>query len=466
MIKFGTAGWRGIIGEEFTFHNVRIAAQAISNYLKNRNLDDRALIIGYDTRFLSEKFAFECARVISGNKLMVLFCQRDTPTPVLSYEVMTNKLAGAINITASHNPPEYNGLKFSDEAGAPATSEITKDIEEEIARLLNKGNIIFQYINDIYIEPFIEKENYINHLQKQIKINTIVKSNFKIAIDPLFGTARDYLDKILIDNGCIVSTIHNFRDPLFGGYGPEISEHNLAELKAFVRENNHQLGLATDVDADRFAVINESGEYVSANTILSLIADYLASKGIIKKSIGRSVSTTHLLDRIAESHNLSIIETPVGFKHLAQLLKKDEIDIACEESAGFTLQGHIPEKDGILTNLLVAEIISEYQQPLTKLIENLYTKYGHLFYLKDNFPLTFKLKKRFEKFIKNPPSKINGKKVIKINSLDGIKLYLENNNWILLRYSGTEPIIRIYAESENLNETKLLISSIKNYLKI
>jgi phosphomannomutase len=260
--------------------------------------------------------------------------------------------------------------------------------------------------------------------------------------------------------------IHNFRDPYFGGYGPEISENNLAELKSFVAEKKCDLGIATDVDADRFAIINELGEYVSCNNILALLFEYLAGQGFVKNSIGRSISTTHMLDRIADIFSMRVAETPVGFKYLAQQLKKNEIEIACEENGGFSLKNHVPEKDGILAGLLTAEVVAAKRTPLSVLIQNMHKAYGPLFYERRNFPITYKLRNRVEKVLKNPPDKIAGRKVVKVNTIDGLKLYLDGNEWILIRLSGTEPAVRIYIESENRESINELLNKTKSLLKL
>lgn len=466
MIRFGTAGWQGVIGEDFTFQNVRIVSQAIANYLRMKGMASGGIIVGYDTRFLSEKFAYECAKVLAGNKVATLLCERDTPTPVLAYEVMDSSLAGAINFTASHNPPEYNGLKFSDEDGAPAMSEVTQMLENEIDKLMNKSDVHFYYVDQSSIETVVAHDNYLEFLKTKVRIDKIASSEIKVAVDPLFGTARNYVDKFMFDHGCSVFAIHNFRDPYFGGYGPDISESNLAELKIFVLEKKCDLGIATDVDADRFAIINELGEYVSCNNILSLLFEYLADQGFVHNCIGRSLSTTHMLDRIAEHYKMRVMETPVGFKYLAQLLKKNEVEIACEENGGFSLKDHVPEKDGILAGLLTAEVVAAKKMPLSILAKEMHKQYGPLFYERLSFPLSYKLRNRVEKIIKNPPDKIAGRKVIKVSNIDGLKLYLDGNEWILIRISGTEPLVRIYVETENFNSLNELLTKTKSLLKL
>ncbi len=464
MISFGTAGWIGIIGEEFTFQNVRLATQGIANYLYRYGLAERGIILGYDTRFLSEKFASESAKILASNKINVLLCARDTPTPVLSYEVIRNNLGGAINFTASHNPPEYNGLKYSDEYGAPAMPEVTKLIENEIAKITNGCNFYIHYPDKSYIDEFKEQDHYLEFLKLKVKLNESNCKSIKVAIDPLYGTARNYIDKFMFEAGCKIHTIHNFRDPYFGGYSPEVSEGNLAELKSLVLEKNCHLGIAMDVDADRFAIVDEKGQYVSCNLIFALILDYLIESGRISRCIGRSVSTTHMIDRIAQYHNLKVIETPVGFKYLAQLLKRDEIEFAAEENGGFSIKDHVPEKDGMLASLLVTEIIVNKKDKLSNILKELQEKYGIFYYKRIDTPASLKAKKRLLKLIKNPPNKIAGKRVVDVSTFDGVKLYFEEKDWILIRLSGTEPVIRIYGETNNFSSLDKLIKSAKKLI--
>lgn len=466
MIKFGTAGWRGIIGEEFTFQRVRLVTQGIANYLWKAGLAERGIIVGYDTRFLSEKFALESAKVLASNKINVLLCERDTPTPVLSYEVIRSNLGGAINFTASHNPPEYNALKYSDEDGSPAMPEVTKAIESEIDNLRGNCNVVFYYADKSYIETFHEHQHYLDYLGTKVSLDREDCSSMKVAVDPLFGAARDYIDKFIWDNGCLVYTIHNFRDPYFGGCAPEVSEENLDDLKKLVIDKECDLGIAMDADGDRFAIINDKGEYVSCNLISALILDYLISRQRITKCIGRSVSTTHMLDKIAQHYNMKVIETPVGFKYLAQLLKRKEIEFAAEENGGFSLKDHIPEKDGMLASLLVIEIISKCKDKLSSLIEKLKEKYGYFYYKGVDIPATLKVKKKLMRIIKSPPSKIGNKKVINTNTLDGLKLYLEDKEWLLIRLSGTEPLVRIYAETCDISSIDNLIKGGKELFKV
>jgi phosphoglucomutase len=358
MIKFGTSGWRGIIGEDFTFDNVRVASQGIANYLKKANQKGRGVVIAYDTRFLSEKFASEAARILAFNDIQAYLCTRDVPTPVASFETVRRKAMGAINFTASHNPPEYNGLKFSTSNGAPALPEITKQIEEEINKVAATGQRVDVYEKAELIEEIDPKDRYLDGLKQKVDVDAIRKSGLRIAIDSLFGTSRDYLDYFLLESGVEVKIIHNYRDPYFGGFSPECNEKNLGELRKVVTDEGFDLGLATDGDADRFGIIDDRNRFVSPNVILSLLAIYLKRERKIPGGLARSVATTHLIDAIARKLDVELHETPVGFKYIGELILDDKIAMGGEESAGMSMYRHLPEKDGILACLLVAEMVA------------------------------------------------------------------------------------------------------------
>src|SRR6266480_2048792 len=272
MIKFGTSGWRGIIGEDFTFDNVRIASQGIANYLRKSSQKGRGVVIAYDTRFLSEKFASEAARILAFNDIQAYLCTRDVPTPCASVETVRRKAMGAINFTASHNPPEYNGLKFSTSNGAPGLPEVTKAIEREIHTLEERNTKIDVYEKAETIDP---KDRYLTELRNKVDVDVIRKSGLRIAIDSLYGTSRDYLDYFLLEAGVEVKIIHNYRDPYFGGFSPECSEKNLGELRKLVTDEKYDIGLSTDGDADRFGIIDARNRFVSPNVILALVALYL-----------------------------------------------------------------------------------------------------------------------------------------------------------------------------------------------
>src|SRR6266550_2464938 len=464
MIKFGTSGWRGIIGEDFTFANVRIASQGIANYLKKSRQKGSGIVVAYDTRFLSEKFASEAARILAFNGIQAFLCTRDVPTPCVSFETVRRKGMGAINFTASHNPPEYNGLKFSTANGAPALPEVTKQIESEIHTLQDKNEKIDVYEKRELIEMIDPKDRYLSELRNKVDVDAIHKSGLRIAIDSLYGTARDYLDYFLLEAGVEVNVIHNYRDPYFGGFSPECNEKNLGELRRIVTGEKFDIGLATDGDADRFGIIDERNRFVSPNTILALLSVYLKRERKIPGGLARSVATTHLIDAIARKLDVPLYETPVGFKYIGELIHADKIAMGGEESAGMSMYRHLPEKDGILACLLVAEMVARTGKKLNVLIDETYKEFGAYFSKRSDMKLTPQLKDSLAKRLANPPKDLDGLKVRDVNTTDGVKLIFDDQTWLLFRLSGTEPVARVYAEACSPKELKNILDAGKKFV--
>jgi phosphoglucomutase len=459
MIKFGTSGWRGIIGEDFTFENVRVATQGIANYLKKTKQRGSGVVVAYDTRFLSEKFAAEAARILAFNDIHAFLCTRDVPTPCVSYETVRRKAMGAINFTASHNPPEYNGLKFSTSNGAPALPEVTRQIEEEIHAVQSKGDRLDVYEKTELIETIDPKDRYLGELRNKIDIDVIRQSGLRIAIDSLFGTSRDYLDYFLLEAGVEVKIIHNYRDPYFGGFSPECNEKNLSELRKVVGEEKFDLGLATDGDADRFGIIDDRNRFVSPNIIISLVALYLKRYRNIPGGLARSVATTHLMDAIARKLDVPLYETPVGFKYIGELILADKIALGGEESAGMSMYRHLPEKDGILACLLVAEMVGRTGKNLNELVGAMYQEFGFFYSKRVDLKLTPSLKESLATKLANPPASLDGLKVREVNTIDGVKLIFDDSTWLLFRLSGTEPVARVYAEACSPKDLKHVLDA-------
>lgn len=459
MIKFGTSGWRGVIGEDFTFDKVRVATQGIVNFLQKSGAKGNGVIVAYDTRFLSEKFALEAAKVLAFNDIHAFLCTRDAPTPCVSFETLRRRTKGAINFTASHNPPEYNGLKFSTGNGAPALPEITKQIEREVHKLEETNEKVDVYEKAELIETIDPKDRYLGELRSKIDTEAIRKSGLKIAIDPLYGTARDYLDYFLLDLGVELKTIHNFRDPYFGGFSPECSEKNLSELRDVMSAEKFDLGLATDGDADRFGIIDEQNRFVPANTIIPMLALYLKRQRQIPGGLARSVATTHLMDAIARKLDVPLYETPVGFKYIGELILADKVAIGGEESAGLSMYRHLPEKDGILACLLAAEMVASTGKSLTTLHEEMVREFGTFYTKRIDLKLTPSVRESLASRLANRPEQLDGMKVKQVNTTDGVKLIFNENTWLLFRLSGTEPVARIYAEAPSQKELKALIDA-------
>ncbi|MFL6245544.1 MAG: phosphoglucomutase/phosphomannomutase family protein [Thermoanaerobaculia bacterium] len=459
MIKFGTSGWRGIIGEDFTFENVRIASQGIANYLKKSGQTGSGVIVAYDTRFLSEKFASEAAKILAFNGIQAFLCTRDVPTPCVSFETIRRKAMGAINFTASHNPPEYNGLKFSTSNGAPALPEITKQIEREIHLVQQKNERLDVYERSELIEEIDPKDRYLKELRQKVDVDVIREAAPRIAIDALYGTSRDYLDYLLLESRIELKIIHNYRDPYFGGFSPECSEKNLGDLRQVVADEHFDLGLATDGDADRFGIIDDRNRFVPANTILGLLAVYLKRDRKLPGGLARTVATTHLIDSIARKLDVPLYETQVGFKYIGELILADKIAFGGEESAGMSIYRHLPEKDGILACLLVAEMVARRGKKLSVLIEEMHEEFGYFYSRRLDLKVTAQLKESLASKLDNPPTELDGLRVRDVNTTDGVKLIFDEQTWLLFRLSGTEPVARLYAEAQTPKDLKHIVEA-------
>jgi phosphoglucomutase len=465
-IVFGTSGWRAIIADEFTLDNVRLVTSAIASILADEAAGGR-VIVGYDTRFLSERFAAECAKEFAELGFESYLTTRDTPTPTLSHAIRTKGARGGINFTASHNPPQYNGMKFSTADGAPALPEVTKKIEERIAECQlsgasgasGAGKPVRRTSTEVLaLDPL---EDYLNDLGAHVDFAKIASAGLKLAYDPLWGTGRGYLDEVLRRHECEVSVVHDYRDVLFGGHSPEPSEKNLSELRRLVLDKGLALGVSTDGDADRFGFIDRDGSFVSANYVLALILDYLCeTRPDWTGGVARSVATTHLVDRVAKRRGREVYETPVGFKFIGELINQDKIILGGEESAGLTVKGHFPEKDGILACLLVTEMVASRGASLGEMLEELFRKDGALYSDRIGIKLTTEVKDRLQKRLSSdPPNSIGGRRIADVNRMDGVKYIFDDGSWILLRMSGTEPLVRCYAETNTKKDLEVLIET-------
>lgn len=459
-ITFGTSGWRAIIADEFTLDNVRLVTRAIASVLNEESVGGQ-FIVGYDPRFLSERFSAVCAEQMAELGLETYLTTRETPTPTISYAIRTKKARGGINFTASHNPPQYNGMKLSTADGAPALPEITKKVEERIAELQAGTAKVEKAATSAQVIEFNPLEDYLADLTTKIDFAKIAQAKLKLAYDPLWGTGRGYLDEVLRRNGSDVQTVHDYRDVLFGGRSPEPSEKNLAEMRQLVLDQKLALGVATDGDADRFGFIDRDGTFVSANHVLALVLDYLCeTRPAWSGGVARSVATTHLLDKIAKRHGRVAYETPVGFKFIGELINEDKIILGGEESAGLTIKGHFPEKDGILACLLVVEMVAARGASLGEMLEELFKKDGALYSERVGIKLTPEVKDRLQKRLSaEAPDTIGGRRVVEVNRMDGVKYIFDDGSWMLLRMSGTEPVVRCYAETQSKKDLEVLLET-------
>ncbi|MDR2436993.1 MAG: phosphoglucomutase/phosphomannomutase family protein [Endomicrobium sp.] len=469
MITFGTSGWRGIIADEFTYANVAVATQAVANLLKEKK-DKSAIIIGYDTRFMSEDFAKSAAEILAGNGIKVLFCKRNTPTPVIAYDIIYSKLAGGINFTASHNLYKYNGLKYSQDSGGPALPETTKKIEKYCSLIEPKDvkSVPFdEGIKNKLIELHNPQNAYIKKIKELINFKALKKSKIKVAADVLHGTGAGYLDVLLDAAGIHNITINKNRDTMFDGGAPEPNEKKLSEIIDLVKKESYKLGFSTDGDADRFGIIDCDGTFITPNQVISVLLYHLNKTRGWTGIVARSVMTTHLIDKLAAEIGVEVEETPVGFKYIGDIMvnNPDKFIIGGEESGGLTIRGHVPEKDGILVCLLMAEAVAMSKKSVKELLKDIKKLTGEVLTARLNFHLTHDEIDNFRKILKTKiPNSIASMKIQKNVTIDGHKFILDNNNWIGFRLSGTEPVVRVYAESDSQVKLNKLLKEGKSFV--
>jgi phosphoglucomutase len=476
-IKFGTSGWRGLIADDFTFASVRLALHAISDHVKSKS-PHPTILVGYDTRFYSEEFSSLAVKILQQHGIKPLLCDTFTPTPAIAYEIQRRKLDGAINFTASHNPAQYHGVKFSGADAGPALPEVTRDIEARVAEILTKHNGKNPYAEpdhdpdydpahsqDGQAESVNLRNDYLKRLNELVRFDVIKKANLSVVADALHGCGAGYLDKALADHGITVKALRSNRDCLFAGSGPDVSEENLAILGKTVRDAKAHVGLATDGDADRFGIIDADGTWIQPNLILALVYDYLVETRNWKMPAARSVASTQMVDAVAKLHGQTTFQTPVGFKYIGQLIREDKIALGGEESAGLTIRGHVPEKDGILACLLVAEMTAARGTSIAEQIRSTFKRIGREFHaVRRNLHLTDEEKANTVKKVAVDASTLLDRKVLSVDRTDGAKFVFEDGSWILVRLSGTEPIVRLYVEAESAAATGGLAGAASHWI--
>ena len=464
-IKFGTSGWRGIIARDFTFDNVRIATQGIADYLNSQPGNSKLVILGHDTRFLGREFSLAAAEVLARSGLTPLLCQRDAPTPVIAHTIRARKALGGINLTASHNPAEYQGLKFSTSNGAPATPDVTKQIEANIAKL-QAENWTFKgaVIGTFECKTFDPRPDYFKQLRKLVDFAAIKKAKLKVAVELMYGTGRGYLDTLLEDAGAKITLFHAERDPLFGGHHPEPNAEGMAEVSKFVRSGKAQIGLGLDGDADRFGIVDKDGTWLTPNQVLELALYHLKKNRGWTGAVVRTVPTSHQVDAVAQLLGVKVHETPVGFKYIGALMESEPIIVGGEESGGLSVKGHVPEKDGILACLLMAELVATEGKSLGRILKDLEKKTGEFHSDRINVSIPPDKKEALLAKLGAGLDNVGPYKVQKFITTDGYKFLLPNNEWVAFRASGTEPLIRCYIEAKSQAGLKKLRDACRKLL--
>ena len=471
VIKFGTDGWRGIIAEDFTFDNVRICAQGVVDYVNQGGLSQKGLVIGYDTRFASEDFAAAAAEVVAGNNIKAHLCLKPTPTPVVSYTVPALKAAGAIIITASHNPGSWNGFKYKSEEGASAPNEISSQIEKNIANITGEKQVKRLAIDKAlrkglvdYLDP---SPPYFRHLAKLIDIEELRKQKLKVTVDPMYGAGSGYFKNLLQDGNIELTEINAERNPLFPEIQPEPIAKNLTKLSQLVKEQKANVGLATDGDADRIGIIDEKGNFLNQHQVFALLCLYLLEVRGERGAMVKTLTSTEMISKLGKIFDVPVYETPVGFKYVAPLMIQKKAIIGGEESGGYGFRGHIPERDGMLAGLYFLDFMVKTGRTPSQLLDYLYSKVSPHYYERIDSHLTKgKRQAIIDRLASGSIDTIAGGKVTRVDTTDGFRFFLADESWLLIRLSGTEPLIRLYAEGESLEKVRNLLNEGKKIIGI
>jgi len=462
QIKFGTDGWRGVIGRDFTFANVEVVTQAVADYMESQKPASRAVLVGYDCRFMARQFARRVAEVLAGNGFQAELLDRPFPTPYVSYEVKRQSLAGGIMVTASHNPPEFCGIKFKAPFGGSATPAIVKEIESRLHQTAPRIATGAEGIEEVG-----PRQEYFDHVKSLVDFGVIQKAKPRVLADAMHGAARNLLGQILGEFGIDCLTIRDHPDPLFGGVFPEPMEENLGALRTAILNAKAGIGLATDGDADRLGAMDGEGNYVNTHQILALLILYLVRQRGWTGKVVRTVSQSVMIDRICQKLGLPCAIVPIGFKNIADLMLQEDILIGGEESGGVGIKNHIPERDGILISLLLLEAFAHSGHSLRQGIEKLWKEFGEFHFRRRDLhvPLEFG-KNLVQRLRDNPPTSYSGLALQRVDSLDGTKLVFTNESWILFRQSGTEPLLRIYCEAGSLDQVRRMMKEAEDLAQV
>ncbi|HHS97333.1 MAG TPA: phosphoglucomutase/phosphomannomutase family protein [Chloroflexi bacterium] len=464
-IQFGTDGWRAVISDTFTFANLRLVAQAIADYVREESeAETPEVVVGFDTRFLSDRYAAEVARVMAGNGIVAHLTRADAPTPAVSYAVVHKGAVAGVMITASHNPPRYNGVKLKAAFGGSALPEQARQVERILARNQERarGPNVMDYEKALemgLVRRFDPAWAYYEHLTGLVDLDVISAGELRVIADAMYGSARKCFADMLARTRCRVREIRGEMNPGFGGIHPEPIARYLSALSAAIRADQADVGLATDGDGDRIGAMDAHGNFVDPHHIFALVLRHLVESRGMRGTVVRSVSTTRMVDRLAARYGLPLVETPVGFNHIADRMLNDDVLIGGEESGGFSIKGHIPEGDGVLMGLLLLETIAAAGAPLHELVEQIQAEVGPAHYARRDLPLRHPVSKAemVARLTQEAPAALAGEPVVDVQTTDGVKYLLADDAWLLIRPSGTEPVLRVYAEARTSEELEALL---------
>lgn len=451
-IKFGTDGWRGVIGDNYTFKNLKVISQAVADYLG----PGKSVAVGFDTRFMSEEFGRITAEVLRNNGIKVVLSDRAIPTPALSFAVKSRKMDLGVMITASHNPAEYNGFKIKMPSGGAAGLEVTEDIEKRLGKTPVKetadprGQILKEDLT----------REYVNFIRSYIDLKKIRPKRFKILVDAMYGSGSTFIARVLKGTNIRLEFMRNTVNPSFGGSRPEPVEENLKTLKERVKLEKFDLGIALDGDADRIAAVAPGGVFIHPQKILGLLALHLNQDRGWSGGIVKTICGTTMIDNIAKFLKVKLYETPVGFKYISNLMETEDIVAGGEEAGGMGVKGYIPERDGTMAGLLLLEMMVYRNKNILRILNETEKKFGKYYYVRQDLHLARMIEPKKEEL----PKELLGKKVVEVKDYDGIKLICEDQSWLMFRGSGTEPIMRTYAEARSLTRAKKLLSLAKGLL--
>jgi len=468
-IKFGTDGWRDTMDGNFTFDNVKIVAQAVADYVNNvkdpKELRGKELIVGYDSRKNSKEFADTVTGVLTANGIKVLLCDRITPTPAISFAIKKRNLTGGVIITASHNPPQYNGIKYKAFYSGSADPGIIKKIEANLC----KHDVKEMTLEDAKAEGLLKTDNVIpeqlDFLSEYVDIGLIKSSGLKVLIDSMHGAAGRYAERLISGKSCRPETIHAEPRTDFGGVNPEPIEQYLNDFLSELEKGKYDVGLALDGDVDRIGAGTPDGKFIDAQYIMALILWHFVEDKKLKGSVVTTICGSSVYKNICDKYGLKLHVTPVGFKYICDLMRKEDVLIGGEEAGGIGFKDYIPERDGILSGFLLLEMMAHRKKGILEIIDDLKKEFGAYYYLKTKIKITDSEKKSIMSNIaKSPPGEILGSKVVETNTLDGIKFLCEDTSWLLFRLSGTEPILRVYAEAENEEKARRMLDFGKEFV--